>query len=74
MEEVVQFNLFVQEEDNGMQIDKNVIVHLENGILNNVLYVLMDSYGMNLQENVYVLEAQSSTITHVESFNNVMVV
>ena len=66
MEEVVQFNLFVQEEDNGMQIDKNVIVHLDNGILNNVLYVLMDSYGMNLQDNVYVLEGQSSVATPVE--------
>ena len=60
MEEVVLFSQFVLVEEYGIWTLKTAIVRSGlNGILNHVWHVPMDSYGMNPQEDVCVLEELS---------------
>ena len=73
MVEDVYLYLNALEVEYGMLVWCNVIVlEVVNGILNNVLDVQMGNYGISLQEDVYVLEGQSSVATPVEWCNNVM--
>ena len=73
MEEIVLFNLNVQEIEFGILLHLNANVQeILNGIHKCVKLVKMDKYGIKLQEVVSVQEVQYGMIIFVELLNNVM--
>ena len=73
MEEIVLFNLNVQEIEFGILLHLNANVQeILNGIQKCVKLVKMDKYGIKLQEVVSVQEVQYGMIIFVELLNNVM--